>query len=167
VEERRLILKTLLDKPDLASKLGLVLAAVQRDPTPAERDPLWSDVAAGLANQWRGDAINHAADLMFAETRPRAKQALISSLAVLAAEHGAELLAPQRVSISNYFIDMYASVEPWQKPELVTTVRSLAGNDAADVLLGKGLHTDGELEGQRAYNAALGQPAAPPTQRPF
>jgi hypothetical protein len=172
---RRAALGDLLAAGDVPTKLALVLEAVAADPTPPESDPLWPDLIAGLAKVWGGDTVGWGLDLMFTEARPRARRALISSFAALASsERASELTPPQKQTLTNYFIDLYNQLPPSQQPEVAGALRKVAGNDVADIMLGKGLQADDELEGQREYKRALeqskqviaqGRQAAPATQQ--
>jgi len=164
LEARKLLLASLFKEPNVALKLSRVLTAIEGDSTPPERDPLWPFIAESLSNLWTGATAANGMDLMFAESRPRARRALISSFAVLAAsERWADLPAEQHQKLTNYFIDMYDGVVSPQKPELEGALRHIAGNDVADILLRKGLGpNDQQLESEREYERSLAAVAPPP-----
>jgi hypothetical protein len=158
VSARKLLLAKLFSEDDIAKKLSGVLAAVEADPTPPERDPLWAYIATTLADLWKGEIATNAIDLLMAESRPRARRALISSFAEVAtSERLAALNADQRQTLTETMIDLTPHVAPGQKPEMDAALRKLGGNDLADIMAGKGLTgKDGHvLESERAYNAAL------------
>jgi hypothetical protein len=163
LEARKLLLASLLKEPNLALKLSRVLTAIEGDPTPPERDPLWPFITESLSNLWTSATAANGMDLMFAESRPRARRALISSFAVLAtSERWAELPGEQHQKLTNYFIDMYDGVVSPQKPELERALRQVAGNDVADILLRKGLGpNDQQLESEREYERSLAAVAPP------
>jgi hypothetical protein len=158
-EAQKRLLGTLLSEPNLALKLSNSLAAIEADPTPPEQDPLWPVLTEYLANLWTPETAPNAMDLMFAEQRPRARRALISSFALLAtSERFQTLPAAQRQKLTNYFIDMYDGVVAAQKPEVERALRTTAGNDVADILLRKGLGSaDHQLESEREYDQGLAQ----------
>jgi hypothetical protein len=162
VVARRLLLATLLKEPNLPVKLSRVLTAIEGDPTPPEQDPLWPFAVESLSSLWTSATASGGMDLMFAEPRPRARRALISSFALLAtSERWTELPGDQRQKLTNYFIDMYDAVVSPQKPELERALRHVAGNDVADILLRKGLGSgDQQLDSEREYERNLAQAAA-------
>lgn len=164
LDARKLLLATLLKEPNLALKLSHVLIAIEADPAPPEHDPLWPFVAESLANLWTRESATNAMDLMFAESRPRARRALVSSFALLAmSERWPELSGEQHQRLINYFIDMYDGVVNAQKPELERALRHIAGNDVADILLRKGLGpNDQQLESEREYEHSLAAVASAP-----
>lgn len=158
---RKLALDALFAEPNVPKKLSSVLEAVEADPTPPERDPLWQPLVASLAEVWRGDVLNHGLDLMIAETRPRARRALISSFAWLANSPRARELSPaQSQTLGNDFIDLYQQLPAGQKPEVLAALRNVAGPDAVDILEGRS--TELERQYQRALEdtQALAQKAA-------
>jgi hypothetical protein len=160
VEARRLLLLTLFKEADIAQKLSGVLAAVEADPTPPEKDPLWAELTDQLSRLWKGDVATKAMDLVLAETRPRARRALISSFAQLATSDRLKELNPQqRQTLTETMIDLTVHVPATQKPEMDLALRKLGGNDLADIMAGKGLTgKDGHmLESERAYYDALEQ----------
>jgi hypothetical protein len=135
-----------------------VLAAVEADPTPPEKDPIWPFLTESLSDLWEGDKATKGMDLVFAETRPRARRAVISSFAHLAtSERLSELTAQQRQTLTETMIDIAPQVPDSQKPEVIAALRNLGGNDLADIMLGKGLTgEDGHvLESERAYAKSL------------
>jgi hypothetical protein len=157
-EARKLLLSSLLQEENLPKKLSAVLAAVEADPTPPEQDPLWSHLAEALSELWQGETTTHALDLVIAETRPRARRALISSFAHLASsERLGELTPQQRQTLTETMIDVAPQIPPSQRQEIDLALRRLGGNDLADIVAGKGLTgNDGhELESERAYKASL------------
>lgn len=157
---RKLLLATLFSEADIGMKLSGVLAAVEADPTPPEKDPLWEHVATSLAALWKGDVATKAMDLVMAEQRPRARRVLISSFVEIAtSERLSELTPEQRQTLTETMIDVTPNLAPGQKGEVGRALRALGGNDLADIMEGKGLTgKDGHvLESERAYNAALEQ----------
>ena len=166
LDARKLLLATLLKEPNLALKLSRVLTAIEGDSTPPEHDPLWPFIAESLSNHWTRESAANAMDLMFAESRPRARRALISSFTLLAtSERWPELPGEQQQKLTNYFIDMYDGVVRPQKPELERALRQVAGNDVADILLRKGLGpNDEQLESEREYERSLAAVAPTPGQ---
>ncbi len=164
---RKLILATFFSERNVPLKLSQVLEAVQADPTPIERDPLWSYLVEQLSGVFRGETASKGMDLMFAEQRPRAKMALIASFAHLASNQKDVLDDQQRQKLTEYFIDMHGSIEPVQRQEVDRALRTLSGNDVVDILNGSGLGTDDhELESEREYERALTETARTLAQAP-
>jgi hypothetical protein len=158
--ERKLLLAALFAEQDIAKKLHGVLAAVEADPTPPEKDPLWERLTKQLADLWQGDVATKALDLTLAEKRPRARRALISSFAEVAtSERLAELTPEQKQTLTETMIDVSLHVPPSQKTEMARALRALGGNDLADIVAGRGIDgKDGHvLESERAYKAGLEQ----------
>jgi hypothetical protein len=163
VPERKLLLSSLFAEQEVAKKLSGVLAAVEADPTPPEKDPLWNDIARSLADLWKGDTATGGMDLVVAEKRPRARRALISSFAVLASSPGLqELTSTQRQTLTETMIDLAWYVPQTQKPEVTEALRKLGGNDLAAIYEGKGVTgKDGHvLESEVAYQNALAETSA-------
>jgi len=155
---RKLLLASLFKGDDIAQKLSAVLEAVEADRTPPEKDPVWPFLTESLANLWEGEKATKGMDLVLAETRPRARRALISSFSHLAtSERLSELTAEQRQTLTETMIDIVPQVPDTQKPEVIVALRSLGGNDLADIMMGKGLTgKDGHvLESERAYAKSL------------
>jgi hypothetical protein len=158
LEARKALLNSLFREENLATKLSSVLAAIEADSTPAEQDPLWPYLTESLSELWQGDTATRAMDLVIAETRPRARRALVSSFANLAtSERLSELSPEQRQTLTETMIDIAPQVPATQKPEVIEALRRLGGNDLADIASGKGLTgTDGhELESETAYKQSL------------
>jgi hypothetical protein len=160
--DRRVAMSDLLSLSDTPSKLTMLLEAAAADPTAPDKDPLWPDMVQGLSTIWRGDGINSGMDLMYVESRPRARDALVSSFAKFALERGQELTPEQRQKLTEHFIDLHHRVPAMQQREVEAAARKIAGNDVADLMQGKGLASDDELEVQREYKESLQQtqPAA-------
>jgi len=158
VPARKLLLATLLSEEDVAKKLSSLLAAVEADPTPPERDPLWEHIVQSLAKLWKGDTATGGMDLVVAEKRPRARRALVSSFAALAGSPALlELNAAQRQTLTETMIDLAWHVPATQRPEVAEALRKLGGNDLANIYQGRGVTgKDGHaLESEVAYKAAL------------
>ena len=167
VNARKHLLGSLFQEENLAKKLALVLAAVEADSTPPEQDALWSYVTESLAELWQGETATRAMDLVIAETRPRARRALISSFAELVqSERLNELSAEQRQVLTETLIDIAPQVPPGQKSEIDASLRKLGGNDLADIVAGKGLNgQDHMLESERAYLKSLEETRAAVAQQ--
>lgn len=163
VQARKLLLSKLLAEADVAKKLSGVLAAVEADPTPPEKDPLWEYVTTSLADLWKGDVATAGMDLVVAESRPRARRALLSSFAEVAtSERVAAYTSAQRQTLTETFIDLSVHLPSGQRPEIAGALRKLGGNDLADIMEGKGITgKDGHvLESERAYKEALSETTA-------
>jgi hypothetical protein len=152
---RKLALSALFNEDNVPKKLSFVLEAIARDPTPPQNDPLWQYAAENLARVWQGDTLTRGLDLMVAETRPRAQEALISSFSHLVLTgREEELTNPQRQTLTNYFIDLYQKMPERRQQEVDQALRRVASDDVADIMLGKGANGE-ELAGERAYREAL------------
>jgi hypothetical protein len=158
LQARKLLLSKLLGETDIAKKLSGVLAAVEADPTPPEKDPLWEYLVTSLADLWKGDVATSGMDLVVAESRPRARRALLSSFAEVATTDRVASYTPaQRQTLTETMIDLSVHVPPTQRPEIAEALRKLGGNDLADIMEGKGVTgKDGHvLESERAYKQSL------------
>ena len=94
--DRRGAMTDLLTQGDAPTRLTLLLEAAAADPSEPDKDPLWRELVGGLSSIWQDDGITTGIDLMFTESRPRARDAVVSSFAKLALERTAELTPPQR-----------------------------------------------------------------------
>jgi len=153
--ERRGALNDLLAQGDSPSRLTMLLEAAAADPTQPDKDPLWSDLVRGLSGIFQGETINSGMDLMFIESRPRARDAVVSSFAKLALERSDELTPAQRQKLTEYFIDLHNKLPALQQHEVEAAARKIAGDDVADLMQGKGMASDDELQVQRDYKRAL------------
>ena len=153
--ERRGAMTDLLSQGDAPTKLTLLLEAAASDPTEPDKDPLWGEMVQGLAAIWQGDTINSGIDLMVTESRPRARDAVVSSFAKLALERTSELTPPQQQRLTEAFIDLHNRLPALQRREVESAARKIAGNDVADLMQGKGMASDDELEVNREYKRAL------------
>lgn len=157
---RKVLLAKLFAEQDIAQKLSGVLAAIEADPTPPEKDPLWEQIASQLADLWKGEIATKGMDLALAEKRPRAHRALMASFAEVAtSERLKEFTAPQKQTLTETMIDVASRSSASEKKALDPALRALGGNDLADIIAGKGISgNDGHvLESERAYNDALEQ----------
>jgi hypothetical protein len=150
--DRKVAMNDLLTQGDPATRLTMLLEAAAADPSPPDKDPLWPELVKGLTAIWQGENINPGMDLMFVESRPRARDALVSSFTKLAVERTGELAPAQQQKLAEYFIDLHAKVPAYQKRELEKAARKIAGNDVADLLEGK---SPDNLEIHREHNQAI------------
>jgi hypothetical protein len=160
--ERRGAMSDLLSQGDPPTRLTMLLEAAAADPSEPAKDPLWNDLVQGLTAIWQGAGISSGMDLMFTESRPRARDAVVSSFAKLALERTGDLDPAQRQKLTEYFIDLHSRLPALQKREVETAARKIAGNDVADLMQGKGMASDDELEAHREYKRSLqdNQPVA-------
>jgi hypothetical protein len=160
--ERRGAMSDLLSQGDPPTRLTMLLEAAAADPSEPAKDPLWNDLVQGLTAIWQGTGISSGMDLMFTESRPRARDAVVSSFAKLALERTGDLDPAQRQKLTEYFIDVHSRLPALQKREVETAARKIAGNDVADLMQGKGMASDDELEAHREYKRSLqdNQPVA-------
>jgi hypothetical protein len=155
---RKLILATFFSEQNVPTKLSNVLEAAEADPTPVERDPLWSYLVEQLALVWQGETATKGMDLMVAEQRPRAKKALIASFAHLAVNDKGRLDEQQLQKLTEYFIDLHQNVDRGQRGEVDRALRELSGNDVVEILNGRGLGSgDQKLDSEREYEQALAE----------
>jgi len=164
--KRRVVLDAMAAEPQPMARLGELLAAVQASPLALDADPLRREVVGAVSSVWTGPLVRKGRDLMFAEARPRARQAVIASFVELALSDRAAALEPaQRSGITSDFIDLYRQAGPDQRRDIVAVVRKLGGDDTADLLDGRGLGNSSTLEHhlahQRNVEAAMRQNAAP------
>lgn len=153
---RALALTALFGAESLPLRLKGVLDAVNADPTPPREDPLWPKVTQKLAEQWKPDVVDKGRDLMLAEQRPRAKQALVDSFVAFVDSGQADRLTPeQSTALLTDLIDTHGVSTPERKPPIQEAVRKLGGNDPADLLAGKGLGDGHKLELQARYEREL------------
>ena len=162
--DRRGAMNDLLSQNDAPSRLTLLLEAAAADPTEPAKDPLWAEMVQGLSTVWQGDGINAGIDLMFLESRPRARDAVVSAFAKLALERTGELTPEQRQKLTESFIDLHNRLPALQQREVEAATRKIAGNDVADLMQGKGMASDEELEVQRAYKRSLQENRSVATQ---
>jgi hypothetical protein len=153
--ERRGAMSDLLSQGDAPTRLTMLLEAAAADPSEPAKDPLWNDLVQGLTTIWQGEGISSGMDLMFTESRPRARDAVVSSFAKLALERSGDLDPAQRQKLTEYFIDLHNRLPALQRGEVETAARKIAGNDVADLMQGKGMANDDELEVNREYKRSL------------
>ena len=143
----------LLTQGDAPTRLTLLLEAAAADPSAPDKDPLWPELVQGLATIWQGETtITSGMDLMFTESRPRARDAVVSSFAKVALERTGELTPAQQQKLTEYFIDLHGRLPAYQKREVETAARKIGGNDVANLLQGK---SPDNLEIHREYHQAL------------
>jgi len=153
--ERRGAMNDLLSQGDAPTRLTMLLEAAAADPSEPNKDPLWAELVSGLSTIWQGESINAGMDLMFTESRPRARDAVVSSFAKLALERSGELSPAQTQKLTETFIDLHNRLPALQRREVENASRKIAGNDVADLMQGKGMASDDELEVQREYKRSL------------
>ena len=153
--ERRGAMTDLLSQGDAPTRLTMLLEAAAADPSEPAKDPLWNDLVQGLTTIWQGEGIGSGMDLMFTESRPRARDAVVSSFAKLALERTGDLDPAQKQKLTEYFIDLHNRLPALQRREVETAARKIAGNDVADLMQGKGMASEDELEVNREYKRSL------------
>lgn len=154
-------LSVLFADDDAPERLGLVLTAVEANATPPEQDPLWNDLVKGIASLWNRDTLTWGLDLMLGESRPRARRAVVSSLAYLATSDRARVMTgEQRQTLTDHFIDLYQQSPRGQQPEILAAMRKMGANDAAEILLGRGLDSEDSLEINRRTKEAIRESTA-------
>jgi hypothetical protein len=169
---RNFALGVLFAEQAVGVKLKRVLEAVEADKTPPASDPLWPRVTEGLADLWTPETFGRGRDLMLMETRPRARQALIDSWTKLVdSDRLAKMSEQQRQLLVSDLLDLYPSAEPEQKPRIENTLRTLGGNDLAEIISGRGLEPGAKLEAHEQYERELQEalaklPADPDTVAP-
>ena len=138
IEARRQVLKALLAQPSVKVAVESVLNAVEQDQTPRAMDPLFPEVARGLASLWDAVTFNFGRDRMYLETRQKPRDVLLASMAEVAQSGNARLGLEQRTMVVNDLIDLYPSLKPDQKPEVDRALHTLAGADIVEILNGRG-----------------------------
>jgi hypothetical protein len=133
---RRAIVGTLLGHASLEVGLHLLLTAVEGDPTAREQDPMWTTLVQQVAARWDAGSLSHGRDLLQLETRPRARDLLLESLAHARPE---KLTPRQRPLLASDFIDLFADLRPDQKPMVNRALHLFAGSDVVEILSGRGL----------------------------
>ena len=153
---RRVLVSAMAALPQPAARLAALLAAVEASPMAPAADPVHPEVVAAVSALWQGDLLRKGRDLMFAGSRPRAKEVVIASFVALAlSDRGGALDESQRGGLTSDFIDLYGVAAPAQRPELLAVVRKLGGHDAAELLSGRGLRGQAELESHARYQREL------------
>jgi hypothetical protein len=153
---RRVLLGALAAEPRPLLRLTTLSAAVEATPLAWGQDPLQREIVDALSSIWKGDLIRRGRDLLFAEARPKVKQAVTASFVALALSDGASALdGPQRGGLTSDFIDLYRQAAPDQRPDILAVVRRLGGNDVAELLAGNGLGDDSRLESHLQYRREL------------
>jgi hypothetical protein len=152
---RRVLLGALAADPRPLVRLATLSAAVAATPLGWGQDPLQHEIADALSSVWKGDLVRKGRDLLFAEARPKVKQAVMASFVALALSDRASALdATQRAGLTSDFIDLYRQAPPDRRPDVLAVVRRLGGNDVAELLAGNGLGGESHLRYQRALEAA-------------
>ena len=143
----------LLSQGDAPTRLTMLLEAAAADPSAPDKDPLWPELVQGLAAIWQGEpTITAGLYLLFTESRPRARDAIVSSFAKVALERTGELTPAQQQKLTEYFIDLHGRLPAFQKREVEMAARKIGGNDVANLLEGK---SPDNLEIHREYHQAL------------
>lgn len=133
---RRNIILALLDHRDRLAGLQALLIAVDRDPTPRAKDPLWPDLVRQVGKLWDAVTLQYVRDQVLIESRPRPKDLLLESLTEIPPERVTD---EQRPQLAQDLIDLYPSVAPDQKPALTKALQAMAGSDVVEILAGRAL----------------------------
>jgi hypothetical protein len=154
---RKQALDALPAAADPSTKISLLLAAIDGDPAEPERDPMWTDLVQAIAGLWQNDTLGWGTSLMHTETRPKARLAVISSLARMAATERARGIADEhRELLKNNLIDLFNGLPAGQKPEVLAGLEKIASRDVVAVLQGRGLY-DESLDSHKPYVQAREQ----------
>ena len=153
---RRIVLGALAAESQPMARLAALLAAVQASPLAPGDDPLRHDVVAAVSRVWTRDTIRRGRDLIFAESRPKAREVVIASFVDLAlSDRGAALDQDQRYALTSDFIDLYRQASPSQRRDIVAVVRRLGGDDTAELLQGNGFGASSPLDTHARFRRAL------------
>ena len=152
--ERQQALAVLVEQPEPPNRLATLLEAAASDPTPIERDPLWPQLVEGLASVWRGERVAVGLDLILVESRPRARLAVVASLARVAVERLDDLTVAERQKLAERFIDLHHQLPPRLKEDVESAMRKLSGDDIAVLLREQGMGPGEELAIQREQRMA-------------
>jgi len=153
---RRVLVSAMAALPQPGARLTALLAAVEASPLAPASDPLQPEIVATVSALWQGDLLRKGRDLMFAGSRPQAREVVIASFVALAlSDRSAALDDGQRAGLTSDFIDLYGGAPPAQRPQLLAVVRKLGGHDAAELLSGHGLRGQAALESQARYRREL------------
>ena len=153
---RQVLVAAMAALPQPDARLAALLAAVEAAPVAPADDPLHPDVVAAVSALWQGDMLRKGRDLLFAGSRPKAREVVVASFVALAlSERSGALDKGQRGGLTSDFIDLYGSATPADRPQLLAVVRKLGGNDAAELLSGHGLRGEGQLDSQVRYRREL------------
>ncbi len=151
---RRNIILALLDHRDRLAGLQALLIAVDRDPTPRTKDPLWPDLVRQVGKLWDAVTLQHVRDQVLIESRPRPKDLLLESLTEIPPDRLAD---EQRPLLAADLIDLYPSLAPDQKPAVSKALQALAGTDVVEILAGRGLGEGQPLQAAVEKKQALEQ----------
>jgi hypothetical protein len=155
-EARRILLAALATEPQPLVRLATISAAVEATPLAWGKDPLQREIVGALSSVWNGDLVRKGRDLLFAEARPKVRQAVTASFVELALSDRAAALDPsQRSGLTSDFIDLYRQASPDQRGDVLAVVRRLGGSDVAELLAGNGLGVDSRLGRHLEYQRAL------------
>ena len=136
--ERRGAMNDLLSQADAPTKLTMLLEAAAADPSAPDKDPLWPELVQGLSTIWQGESITSGMDLMFTESRPRARDAVVSSFAKLALERDRRADAARSSRSCRSTSSIFTTgCPPTSNARWRAAARKIAGNDVADLLQGK------------------------------
>jgi len=133
---RKAIVKALLGHANIHVGVEALLAAVDADPTPRDKDPMWGELVSGLGNLWDAVSFRYGRDLVQIESRPKAKDLVLESLTTIVPQRLAD---DQKPLLASDFIDLYASLKPDQKPAVDRAMAALAGKDIVEIMAGRGL----------------------------
>jgi hypothetical protein len=152
LEARRLIVKSLLEHPNITVGLQAVLAAVAADTTPKQQDPMWPHLVQGVASLWDAMTVAHGRDLVMLETRPKPRNLLLESLAQVAPQ---KLSDVQKAALVSDLIDLYPTLTPEEKPAVDRALAALGGPDLVEILAGRGLAEGSPLKAAVEEQQAL------------
>jgi hypothetical protein len=150
---RKQALDALPAAADPSTKISVLLSAIEADQAEPEQDPMWADLVQAVAALWGNETLGWGLSLMHSEARPKARRAVISSLARLAAsERGSRMgMAPEhRELLQNNLIDLYQGLAPEEKPQVLAGLEKIASRDVVAVLQGRGLY-DESLDSHKPY----------------
>ena len=136
LEARRLIVKQLMEQPDMKVGLDALLKGVALDTTPRKQDPLWTDLVKEVSGLWNAMTVAWGRDLVHTETNPKVRDLLLESLANIPPQ---KLGPDQQNMLITDLIDLYPDATADQKVSLDKALTTMAGPDVVQIMHGQGI----------------------------
>ena len=154
---RERILEFLSSQEDVRASLALLISAAAADPTPVEKDPLWSTLKDRTQRLWAAkETRTWGRDRMLMQSNVRSQRLLASTLMAHCTENRGALEESERADLAGDLVSIYyQSKDEGMRGEILDGIAPIGGASAAALMEDPTARTEEEIAELEAAARAL------------